>query len=39
MIVDTFNFDPGKDHVADAATALCLENRFNPIVDYLDSLD
>jgi Virulence-associated protein E len=39
MIVDTFDFDPGKDHVADAAIALCLENRFNPIVDYLDSLD
>jgi predicted P-loop ATPase len=38
MIVQTFSFDPGKDHVSDAATALCLENRFNPILDYLDGL-
>jgi predicted P-loop ATPase len=39
MIVDHFDFDAGKDNIADAATELCLENRFDPIVDYLDSLD
>jgi predicted P-loop ATPase len=38
IILERFDFDPGKDHVADAATALCLENRFDPLVDYLDSL-
>jgi hypothetical protein len=39
MIVESFNFDPGKEHVADAATELCLENRFDPVLDYLDELD
>jgi hypothetical protein len=39
VIVERFDFDPGKDNVADAATELCLENRFNPIIDYLDGLD
>ena len=38
MIVEQFCFDPGKDNINDAATALCLENRFNPILDYLDGL-
>ena len=38
MIVEAFGFDPGKDNVNDAATALCIENRFNPILDYLDGL-
>jgi hypothetical protein len=38
IIIEKFGFDPGKDHVADAATALCLENRFDPLLDYLDSL-
>jgi hypothetical protein len=39
MIVERFEFDPGKDNVADAATELCLEHPFDPIVDYLDGLD
>ena len=39
LIVDKFEFDPGKDNIADAATELCLEHRFDPIVDYLDGLD
>jgi hypothetical protein len=39
MIVEHFDFDPGKDSVCDAATELCLENRFDPIVDYLNGLD
>jgi hypothetical protein len=38
-IIDRFGFDPGKDNIADAATELCLEGRFNPILDYLDELD
>jgi hypothetical protein len=37
-VIDVFAFDPGKDNVADAATELCLENRFDPIHDYLDGL-
>jgi Virulence-associated protein E-like domain len=39
IIVEHFDFDPGKENVSDAATELCLENRFDPIVDYLDGLD
>ena len=39
LIIDKFEFDPGKDNIADAATELCLEHRFDPIVDYLDGLD
>ena len=38
VIIENFGFDPGKDHVAEAATALCLENRFDPLLDYLDGL-
>lgn len=38
VIIEKFGFDPGKDHVADAATALCLENRFDPLLDYLEGL-
>ncbi len=38
IIIDTFGFDPGKEAIADAATELCLEGRFDPIIDYLDGL-
>jgi Virulence-associated protein E len=38
LFIDTFGFDAGKDNIADAATALCLDNRFDPVRDYLDSL-
>ena len=38
-IIDRYEFDPGKDNIADAATALCLENSFDPVLDYLDGLD
>jgi len=38
LIIDEFGFDPGKDNIADAATELCLESRFDPIVDYLAGL-
>jgi hypothetical protein len=37
-IIDNYNFDPGKDNVNDAAVELCIENRFDPVSDYLDSL-
>ena len=35
IIVERFDFDPGKENINDAATELCLENRFNPVIDYL----
>jgi predicted P-loop ATPase len=38
IIVERFDFDPGKENINDAATELCLENRFDPIVDYLNRL-
>jgi predicted P-loop ATPase len=37
-IIDNFGFDPGKNNVTDAITELCLERRFNPILDYLNGL-
>src|SRR5258708_4710287 len=30
MIIDRFDFDPGKDNVADAALQLCIEDSFDP---------
>jgi predicted P-loop ATPase len=38
IIINEFGFDPGKDNIADAATELCLENRFDSIIDYLARL-
>jgi predicted P-loop ATPase len=37
-IIDNFELDPGKNNVSDATTELCLERRFNPILDYLNGL-
>jgi predicted P-loop ATPase len=37
-IVDEFGFDPGKDNAQEAANAVCLENRFHPVRNYLDGL-
>jgi len=37
-IIDRFAFDPGKANVNDAVTELCLEHRFDPIVEYLKGL-
>ena len=37
-IIDKYDFDPGKDNVNEAAVELCIENRFDPVVDYLDGL-
>ena len=33
-----FGFDPGEKNVRDACVQLCLENGFDPILDYLDGL-
>ena len=38
MIVDRYDFDPGKDNVNDAAIALCVENSFDPVLEYLNGL-
>jgi predicted P-loop ATPase len=38
LIIERFRFDPGIDNVREVAMALCEANRFNPITDYLDSL-
>lgn len=34
-----FGFDPGRENVHDAAVSLCLQNRFDPVVGYLDALE
>jgi predicted P-loop ATPase len=39
VIGDKFGFDPGRDHVFDAAVQLCLLNKFDPVCDYLDGLE
>jgi Virulence-associated protein E/Bifunctional DNA primase/polymerase, N-terminal/Primase C terminal 2 (PriCT-2) len=33
-----FGFDPGKVNTRDAIETLCLERRFDPVLDYLDTL-
>jgi hypothetical protein len=33
-----FGFDPGKQQVQDACETLCMNCMFNPVTDYLDSL-
>ena len=33
-----FGFDPGEKNVRDACIQLCLENQFDPVLDYLDAL-
>ena len=39
MIEEKFEFDPGKNNMFDAAVQLCLENRFDPVVSYLNDLE
>lgn len=34
-----WGFDPGKEHVRDAAHTLCLGNTFHPVRDYLNGLE
>jgi hypothetical protein len=38
VIIDRFGFDPGLENVIEAAATLCLQNSFNPVLDYLDGL-
>jgi predicted P-loop ATPase len=38
MIEREFGFDPGRAGMQDACVQLCLKNRFDPVVDYLDAL-
>jgi hypothetical protein len=38
-IREQFGFDPRLDNVIEAVTTLCLEHRFHPVLDYLDSLE
>lgn len=33
-----YGFDPKVENTRDACTQLCLENQFDPVCDYLDSL-
>src|SRR5262249_10305671 len=36
-ILRRFGFDPGTQHIFDAVRRKCLQNRFDPVVDYLNS--
>lgn len=38
LYVDTFGFDPGKQHLHDALQISCVENSFHPIIDYFNGL-
>ena len=38
LVIDEFDFDPGKGNVLDAVQILCLGSWVHPIHDYLDSL-
>jgi predicted P-loop ATPase len=38
MFEEQFGFDPGRERMFDGAVQKCLENRFDPIVGYLDAL-
>lgn len=35
LIIETFDFDPGKTNTIEAANYVCLENTFHPVRDYL----
>ena len=39
VVIECFDFDPGKINIQEAANALCVENQFDPVRDYLDSLE
>jgi putative DNA primase/helicase len=38
VIREKFDCDPGTTHVHDAAIQLCIQNKFDPVCDYLDGL-
>jgi hypothetical protein len=37
-IQEAFHFDPGAANTSDGAIQLCLQGRFDPVLDYLDGL-
>jgi predicted P-loop ATPase len=37
-VMDQFNFEPAREDVFYALNTLATKNRFNPVLDYLDSL-
>jgi len=39
MIDQAFEFDPGREKMFDACVQLCLENQFDPVVDYINGLE
>jgi hypothetical protein len=39
MIDEKYGFDPKATAMLEACIQLCLENRFDPVADYLDSLE
>jgi predicted P-loop ATPase len=39
LVDDKYGFDPGRNNIFDACVPLALENSFDPVVDYLDSLE
>jgi predicted P-loop ATPase len=39
LIDDRFDFDPGTNNAYDAAVQLCNRTRFDPVLDYLDSVE
>jgi predicted P-loop ATPase len=38
IIKEKFGFDPGREHTHDGAVQLCLRRQFDPVCDYLNSL-
>ena len=38
LIEEEFAFDPGREKMFDACVQLCLEGRFDPVLDYLNGL-
>ena len=39
LVVGSYGFDPGKEHLFDAANALCIKNSFDPVCDWLNALE
>lgn len=38
LIKQIYDFDPGEKPIRDAALQLCFQNQFNPVTDYLDTI-
>jgi len=39
IIKREYGFDPGRDNVHDAVVQLCIQNQFDPVIDYLNGLE